>query len=75
LYSIILTNEKGVRSYIYILKIFEKININEIYNEKENKSNNSMNRDNLKNNENLKILNTLDLDENKIENQLINNNT
>lgn len=42
LYSIILTNEKGVRSYIYILKIFEKINIKEIISEKDkNTSGNS----------------------------------
>jgi len=74
LYSIILTNEKGVRSYIYILKIFEKINIKEILSQKERKSLNSFNKENINNHENLRVLNTLDFADNNEENTLLNYN-
>jgi hypothetical protein len=35
-YTIILTNEKGVRSYIYILKTYERIPLNELLNDENN---------------------------------------
>ncbi len=60
-----MTNEKGVRSYIYILKIYEKINLNEIISEKEKQSSGSfINHENINNNDNLMILNNFILDDN-----------
>lgn len=76
MYSIILTNEKGVRSYIYILKIFEKININEIISDNEKNSY----RNSVQNNGDIsgKFLNNniIDYDDknNNLKKQLIKNN-
>ena len=52
--------------------MYEKININEIYAEREKQSTGSVNKDDINNNENLMILNTLDLDDNNLKKPFIN---